>query len=70
LYFSGSLIEAQAQKCGVAQPGLCRPFYESDLRHKLRFRPVHFVHLICRDACAPAPDISVRKIDKGAVINL
>jgi len=31
---------------------------------------MHLAHLISRDATAPSPDISVRKIGKWAVLNL
>src|ERR1700730_2569074 len=46
------------------------PLCEFDLRHELRLRPMHLAHLISRDAPAPSPDISVRKIRKWAVLNL
>src|ERR1700682_3343644 len=68
--FPGGLIKSQAEECGVPQAVFRRPFYETDLRHELRLRPVHLAHLIRRDAPAPSPDISVRKIGKWAVLNL
>jgi hypothetical protein len=70
LHFPGGLIKPQAQECGVSQAVLGRPFYESDLRHELRLRPVHLAHLIRRDASAPSPDTSVRKIGEWVVLNL
>ena len=54
----------------MPQAVLGRPLDESDLRHELRLRPLHFAHLISRDACAPSPDIGVRKIGKWALLNL
>jgi hypothetical protein len=60
--FPGGFIKSETEECGVSQAGLGRPFYESDLRHELRLRPVHLAHLIRRDAPAPSPDIGVRKI--------
>src|SRR6266478_9165725 len=69
-HLPGGLIKSQAEECGVSQAVLGRPFYESDLRHELRLRPVHLAHLIRRDAPAPSPDISVRKIGEWAVLNL
>jgi len=69
-HLSGGLIKSQAEECGVPQAVFGRPFHESDLRHQLRLRPVHLVHLISCDTCAPSPDISVRKIGKRAVLNL
>src|SRR5437879_8459243 len=69
-HFPGGLIKSQAEECGVPQPVIGRPFYESDLRHELRLCPVHLLHLISRDAPAPSPDIRVRKIGKWALLNL
>src|ERR1700694_2975366 len=69
-HFPDGLIKSQAEECGVSQAVLGRPFYESDLRHELRLRPVHLAHLLRRDAPAPSPDISVCKIGEWAVLNL
>src|SRR4029077_5635222 len=69
-HFPGGLIKSQTEECSVSQAVFGRPFYESDLRHELRLRPVHLAHLIRRDAPAPSPDISVRKIGEWAVLNL
>jgi hypothetical protein len=69
-HLSGGLIKSQAEECGVPQAVFGRPFHESDLRHKLRLCPAHLAHLISRDASAPAPDVSVGKIGKWAVLNL
>src|SRR4029077_4736454 len=68
--FPGGFIKSQTEECGMSQAVLGRPFYESDLGHEPRLRPVHLAHLIHRDAPAPSPDISVRKIGEWAVLNL
>jgi hypothetical protein len=54
----------------VPQAAVGRPFYESDLRHEVRLRPVHLAHLISGDSAAPSSDIRVRKIGKWARLNL
>jgi hypothetical protein len=50
---AGFLVGSQPQEDGMPQMAVGRPLDEPNLRGQLRLEPLHFTHLLGRDAPAP-----------------